>query len=337
MRRSLVTAIVPALAVLAVLPAGAQARASCGAEQSTTTSANGAQVSDTIFCLTNEVRASYGLPAFRRDTRLDASARLHSQDMSSRGYFAHVTPEGLTPSSRAAAQGYTNGAGENIAYGYASAAASMVAWMASAGHCQNILSSARDVGIGTFGDVPAYYTMALGNYAYATSSVPSNGCPYDLNLDTLVVPEQLVAPPTTTTVPATDAPEITAIARPRLRGLALSPARLPAGGESNVVYNLSAPATVTFHVERVSSGRRARGRCTTASAANRSAAACSRFRPLAGTVTDAGDDGANTFAFRGRLHGRALAPGRYRLRAVATDDSGSASPVRLTRFLVVRR
>jgi uncharacterized protein YkwD len=337
MRRCSVTAIVAALAVLALVPAGAQARASCGAEQDTTTSANGAQVSDALFCLTNEVRASYGLPAFRREARLDASARLHSQDMSSRRYFAHVTPEGLTPSSRAAAQGYTVGAGENIAYGYSSAAAAMVAWMASAGHCRNILSSARDAGIGTFGDAPAYYTMALGDYAYATSSVPSNGCPYDLNLDTLVVPEQLAAPPTTTTVPATDAPEITAIARPRLSGLALSPARLPAGGPGNVVYSLSAPATVTFHVERVASGRRARGRCAAASAFNRRAAACSRFRPLAGSVTDAGDDGANAFAFRGRLRGHALAPGRYRLRAVARDGSGGASAVRLTRFLVVRR
>jgi uncharacterized protein YkwD len=337
MRRCFVTAIVQALAVLALLPAGAQARASCGAEQDTTTDANGAQVSDAIFCLTNEVRASYGLPAFRRNARLDASARLHSQDMSARSYFAHVTPEGLTPSTRAAAQGYATGAGENIAYGYTSATAAMVAWMASTGHCRNILSSARDVGIGTFGSSPAYYTVALGDYAYATSSAAADRCPYDLNLDTLVVPEQLVAPPTTTTVPATDAPDITAIARPRLSGLALSPARLPAGGQGNVVYNLDAPATVTFHVERVATGRRARGRCAATSPSNRWAAACSRFRALAGRVTDAGGDGENTFAFRGRLRGHLLAPGRYRLRAVATDGSGSVSPVRLTRFLVVRR
>jgi uncharacterized protein YkwD len=336
MRRSLLTAVVPALAVLAFAPAGAQARASCGAEQSATTGANGAQVSDVIFCLTNEVRASYGLPAFRRDARLDASAREHSQDMVARRYFAHVTPEGLTPSARAAAQGYAVGAGENIAYGYPSATATMIAWMANAGHCRNILSSARDVGIGTFAGQPAYYTMALGDYAFATSSLASDGCPYDLNLDTLVVPEQLVAPPTTPSVPATDAPEIEAIARPRLSGLALAPTRLWPGGSGNVVYNLSAPATVTFHVERFAAGRRAHGRCVAASAAGRWAAACTRYRKLRGSVTDAGDDGPNTFTFRGRLRGRTLAAGRYRLRAVATDDAGSASPVRLARFFVVR-
>jgi uncharacterized protein YkwD len=336
MRWSLLTAVVSALAALAVAPAGAQARASCGAEQSAATGTDGTQVSEAIFCLTNQVRASYGLPAFRRDGRLVASAREHSQDMSARGYFAHVTPEGLTPSTRAAAQGYTVGAGENIAYGYPSATATMTAWVASVGHCRNILSSARDVGIGTFGGQPAYYTMALGDYAFATSSVPSDGCPYDLDLDTLVVPEQLVAPLTTPSVPATDAPEITAIARPRLSGLAFAPARLRPGGSGSVVYNLSAPATVTFRVQRFAAGRRARGHCASASLSNRRTTACKRYRTLRGSVTDAGDDGANTFAFRGRLRGRPLAPGRYRLRAVATDDDGSASPVRLARFRVVR-
>ncbi|HEY0344809.1 MAG TPA: CAP domain-containing protein, partial [Solirubrobacteraceae bacterium] len=309
----------PALVVLAFAPAAAQARVSCGAEQTATTTANGPQVSDAIFCLTNEVRASYGLPAFRRDARLDASARLHSQDMATRSYFEHVTPEGLTPSARAAAQGYPAGAGENIAYGYQTATAAMVAWMASPGHCKNILSSARDVGIGTFGEDPSYYTMALGDYAFATSSQPRDGCPYALDLATLSVPDQLVPSPTTTSVPATDAPEITAIARLRISGLALSPTRLRPGGLGSVVYELSAPATVTFRVQRFVGGRRA-GR---------------HFRMLAGSVTDAGGDGANAFAFRGRLRGRPLAPGRYRLRAVATDDAGSASPVRLARFFVV--
>ena len=336
MRRSFFTAVVPAVVVLAFAPAAAQARPLCGAEQAAATSANSAQVSDAIFCLTNEVRASYGLPAFRRDARLDASARLHSQDMSARSYFGHVSPEGMTPSARAAAQGYPMGAGENIAYGYPNATAAMVAWMASAGHCRNILSSARDVGIGTFGVAPAFYTMALGDYAFATSSSASDGCPYDLDFDTLAVPAQLVPLPTTPPVPATDAPEIKAIARPRIRALDVSPTRMRPGARGSVVYRLSDPATVTFRVQRYSAGRRSGGRCAAASAENRDAARCGLFRTLAGSVTDAGDDGSNAFVFRGRLAGRPLAPGRYRLRAVATDDAGSASHQRFARFFVVR-
>ena len=38
----------------------------------------------------------------------------HSRDMCDRGYFAHNTPEGLTPSDRARAVGLTYGLGENI-------------------------------------------------------------------------------------------------------------------------------------------------------------------------------------------------------------------------------
>jgi uncharacterized protein YkwD len=335
-RRSFVTTILPALAVLLLTPAGAQARAACGAEQSASTSANSARVSDAIFCLTNQVRASYGLPAFRRDARLDAAARLHSEDMAARNYFAHVTLEGLTPSDRAAAQGYTAGVGENIAYGYPSAAAAMMGWMASAGHCRNILGSARDIGTGTSGAGTPYYAMALGDYGFGTSSQASDGCPYDLNLDTLAVPgptSQFGATPATISVPAADTP---AIAEPTLSGLALSPARPRAGGRVSIVYTLAAPATVTFRVQRVRAGRRAGGRCVAASASNRAAALCSRYRPLAGSLTDAGEEGANAFAFRGRLRGRPLAPGRYRLRAVATGAAGSASPARFARFLVVR-
>jgi uncharacterized protein YkwD len=337
MRRSFLTAILPALAVLLLAPAGAQARTACGAEQSAPTSANSTQISDAIFCMTNQVRASYGLPAFRRDARLDAAARLHSADMATRDYFAHVTPEGLTPTDRAAAQGYTVGVGENIAYGYPSAAAAMIGWMASDGHCRNILGSAQDIGIGTSGAGTPYYTMALGDYGFGTSSPARDGCPYDLNLETLAGPAQPASPfgatPTTVTPPVADTP---AIAQPSLSGLSLSRARLRAGGRGSIVYTLAAPATVTFRVERVHAGRRAGGRCVAASAANRAAAPCSRYRPLAGSLTDAGEAGANAFAFRGRLRGRPLAAGRYRVRAVARDEDGSASQERFARFIVVR-
>jgi uncharacterized protein YkwD len=337
--RTFTSAIAAALAVLLLAPGGAQAREACGAEQAGASSANRAQVSDTIFCLTNQVRASYGLPPFRRDARLDAAARLHSQDMSDRGYFAHVTPEGRTPSDRAAAQGYPGGAGENIAYGYRTAAEVMVGWMASTGHCRNILGPARDFGIGTFAGGSAYFTQAFGDYAGATGSA-SGGCPYALNLDTLVVPETSrpgAAPATTIAAPATDdAPQATA-AGPALGGLALSPARLRAGGRGRVAYKLSAAATVTFRVERALTGRRAGGRCVAAGAAGRRAARCVRYRTLPGTLSDAGARGANTFAFRARLGGRPLAPGRYRLRAVAADAAGSASAPRHAGFAVVSR
>jgi uncharacterized protein YkwD len=48
------------------------------------------------------------------------AAREHSQDMSARGYFAHVTPEGIDPGDRLTAVGFPwNGFGESIAGGSA--------------------------------------------------------------------------------------------------------------------------------------------------------------------------------------------------------------------------
>jgi uncharacterized protein YkwD len=337
MRRGTFSGFVAALAVLLLAPAGAQARTACPGEQTALASANGAPVSDAIFCLTNQVRASYGLPAFRREVRLDAAALLHSQDMATRNFFAHVTPDGLTPSDRAAAQGYTTGAGENIAKGYSTATAVVLGWMASAGHCKNILGLARDIGIGAFGTGPSYYTQSFGGYGPGASGPASDGCPYTLNLDTL----ESGASPSASTVsgPATDpAPKPAApVAGPRFSKLAVSPTTLRAGSRGSVAYTLSAPATVTFRIERVLAGRHAGGHCVAATAFNRAAAVCSRDRTLAGSLTDAGERGTNAFAFRARLRGRSLAPGRYRLRAVATDAAGSASTARLARFRVVRR
>jgi uncharacterized protein YkwD len=335
MGRGVFSGFVAALSVLLLAPAGAQARVACPAEQTAMTSAASAQVGDAIFCLTNQVRASYGLPAFHRDVRLDAAALLHSQDMATRHFFAHVTPDGLTPSDRAAAQGYTTGAGENIAKDYPTATAVVLAWMASAGHCRNILGSARDIGIGAFAAESSYYAQSFGAYGAGASGPASDGCPYALDLDSLATTSAATPAAAGPAIDPAPKPAAARVPRPALRKLAVSPASRRAGGR--VAYTLSAPATVTFRIERVLAGRHTGGHCVTATASNRSAAACSRDRTLAGSLTDAGEQGANAFALPARLHGRSLAPGRYRLRAVATDAAGSASTARLARFLVVRR
>jgi uncharacterized protein YkwD len=185
MRRSLLCWFAVTVAVALAAPAGAQARTPCPAEQSAAASAPSAQVSDAIFCLTNQIRAAYGLAPFRRDARLDTAARLHSEDMADRDYFAHVTPEGLSPSDRAAAQGYSAGVGENIAAGYATARAVIVGWMNSTGHCRNILGSARDIGVGTAPSPRPNYTQDFGDYDFGASSAVPDRCPLDIDLDTL--------------------------------------------------------------------------------------------------------------------------------------------------------
>ena len=313
MSRAWLICLLTTVTVALVAPHSAQARTPCAGEQLTPTVLNAIGVNDAVFCLTNQIRASYGLPALRRELRLDTAATLHSVDMATRNFFSHVNPEGLNSNGRAAAQGYTIGAGENIAYGYANARAVMVGWMGSEGHCRNILSSATDLGVGTAAIRTAHYTQVFGNYfTTPVDETPRNGCPYTVNLDTLNVDAPLLPQPG---LPADDATD-TDDAQLALRTLALAPRRFRAGRRGTTIsYTLSAPATVTLRIQR-SSGR--------------------RYRTMSRRLTRRGIAGANSLRFTGRLGGSVLRPGRYRLLAVAEDADGESTRVARASFVVVR-
>ena len=134
--------------------------------------------------------------------------------------------------------------------------------------------------------------------------------------------------------------------KPLLSAFSLSPTRFRAasGGPSiaariggKASYRLSEPAAVRFRVERARPGRRVRGRCVKPKRSNRRAKRCTRYVTLRGAFTHRGKKGKNTFTFRGRLRARKLAPGRYRLRAVATDPAKNKSRPKRSRFRIVRR
>ncbi|MGY1621848.1 CAP domain-containing protein [Geodermatophilus sp. SYSU D00965] len=92
-----------------------------------------------VLALVNEARAGAGCAPLVADAALAAVARGHSADMRDRDYFAHDTPEGLSPFDRAEQAGVGYARAENIAFGQPDAAAVMEAWMDSAGHRANIL------------------------------------------------------------------------------------------------------------------------------------------------------------------------------------------------------
>lgn len=333
MARALLTAFLATTAASLCLPLGAQARTPCPGEEVTPTALNSALVSDAIFCLSNQVRANYGLPAFRRDARLDTAARLHSEDMSDGSFFAHTNPEGLTANDRAVAQGYTLGVGENIAQGYAPASEVVLRWMASPGHCRNMLSAAVDLGVGTAVGAAPYYAQELGDYdSQWVDEAPASSCPYTLDLDALTVVAPLVRNVAAVVAPATQAPPTTPppapaapvqrrapATAPALSALSLSPARFRAGSRGTTIsFRLSNAATVTFRIER------ARGRSA-------------RYRTMAGSLVRRSTAGDNKLRFAGRLGTKTLQPGRYRLQAVAKDTAGRVSEARRVVFTVVRR
>lgn len=99
--------------------------------------------------LVNQERAAAGLKPLAPDPELTEVARRHSADMFARGYFAHDTPEGVTPFDRMrAANVRFLTAGENLALAPTIPVAH-TGLMNSPGHRANILRSEFGrVGIG---------------------------------------------------------------------------------------------------------------------------------------------------------------------------------------------
>jgi uncharacterized protein YkwD len=91
-------------------------------------------------------------PALTYDERLRCSARKHSKDMGANNYFSHTGLDGSQPWDRMTSAGYTwTYAAENIAAGYPTPSAVVQGWMASSGHCRNIMSAtAKNFGAGYY-------------------------------------------------------------------------------------------------------------------------------------------------------------------------------------------
>jgi uncharacterized protein YkwD len=87
----------------------------------------------------NAERRSRGLGSLTFDDDLGAIAREHAEDMVTRDYFGHSTPEGLSPFARMDRAHYRYSyAGENLALDQSVTAASSALWQ-SPEHRSNIL------------------------------------------------------------------------------------------------------------------------------------------------------------------------------------------------------
>jgi uncharacterized protein YkwD len=111
----------------------------------------------------NDVRRRAGLLPLARNPCLDRVSQEHAEDMLTRAYFGHRTPEGLGPSERARADGYRPGIGENLVEQRFSAEDALESWLNSPDHRRNILDpDSREMGLGLA--VGAGYDSAPGAY-----------------------------------------------------------------------------------------------------------------------------------------------------------------------------
>ena len=99
---------------------------------------------------------------------LGAAAQGHSKAMAYGNYFAHRDPDGDMPADRARAAGFRGRQiGENIAAGQGSPSKAMAGWLASPGHCANLMSPLfTQVGAAYATDARSdqgvYWTMLFG-------------------------------------------------------------------------------------------------------------------------------------------------------------------------------
>ena len=140
-----------------------------------------------VVCLINQQRTSRHLPALRASRLLNRSAQQWTNAMVATDVFSH----GTNFAGRISAAGYVwRAAGENIATGFQTPRSVVNAWMASAGHCQNILNPTYgNVGTGVSTQTVRGWATGAGTWTqdFALSMFksppsanwgPADGCPY---------------------------------------------------------------------------------------------------------------------------------------------------------------
>jgi len=109
-----------------------------------------AVVESEVVVLTNSQRAQYGAETLTENILLTLAAQSKAEDMASRGYFSHVSPDGTEPWAWLKQAGYVyQYAGENLAVRFDDSSAVVGAWMASPSHRENIVKPEyTHIGIG---------------------------------------------------------------------------------------------------------------------------------------------------------------------------------------------
>ncbi len=183
---TLMAMLVASLSGASVSVASAHAE-ECAGAQTAIAHASRAQLQRAVVCLINRTRHGHGLPALSEDQRLNRSAQGWTNAMVTHREFSH----GADFAARISAVGFDwSNVGENIATGYATPAAVVKAWLASTGHCQNILNPVyRDVGTGVSdnsisghsslaGTWTQDFGLLMGQHPPSGNWGPAQGCPY---------------------------------------------------------------------------------------------------------------------------------------------------------------
>lgn len=187
-----------------------------------------AVTAENVIRLTNVARSAAGLEELRPNALLSVAAERKAEDMVEKQYFAHTSPEGLTPWHWIREAGYDyRSAGENLAVHYFSSEGVHEGWMASPTHRQNILDERYvDIGVGVVqGRYDDYDTIMVVEMfgrpvgyqaAIAVTDGPESGAGGSTEdpsvADTAIVAEQAPIPPEEVGIPVAADADVTASA-----------------------------------------------------------------------------------------------------------------------------
>lgn len=97
---------------------------------------------ENVILLMNAEREAHGLEPLLADPRLAQAAADRMRHMEEEGFWAHQSPDGMTPFTWLRVRAYDfSRAGENLAAGFETARLLVSSWMESPGHRANILSA----------------------------------------------------------------------------------------------------------------------------------------------------------------------------------------------------
>ncbi len=126
--------------------------------------------------LTNEKRAALSAAPLQRNIVLDEAARQKAEHMAKNQYFAHYSPDGVSPWYWFDQVGYVYAhAGENLAIHFTDSSEVVEAWMKSPAHRENIVGPQyTEIGVGTAkGTYEGYDTIYVVQLFGAPGAAPA--------------------------------------------------------------------------------------------------------------------------------------------------------------------
>lgn len=175
-------------ALCLAVPTATASAATCRNANTPVAQATRHQLRRAVVCLINQQRTSRGLPRLHANGKLNRSAQRWTRTMVRRHIFTH----GTRFWTRISAVGFNwSAAGENIAVGFTTPGQVVKGWMASTGHCQNILAptftqvgtGVLNSGIGGWGGAATWtqdFALRMGRHARSHNIGPADGCPYNI-------------------------------------------------------------------------------------------------------------------------------------------------------------